>query len=380
MKYVREMEGLRGVMALWVVLGHVATTVGVNSWWFRNKLFNNYAVDVFILLSGFAIAAMLHNKQEDYRTYIARRFLRIFPVYLLFLALSVAIAPITVEIWQSAPAGFMRENRVDIATETMRHWWPHLIAHVTALHGLIPPSLLPRTDYAFLGQAWSISLEWQFYLVAPFFLAWLAKPRKSLRELLFATAVCVLLAVIGKVLPAGFLGRSLHEFALGALTFEFMLARERRHSTCAAISIPLAWAAVVAVCIFWKSVDMLPYAIWATVVAAALEAREKQASGLALVSRFLCTRPAQFIGRMAYSVYLSHMLVIVAGLVLLRQLGMGNVYSQSVALAIFTVIGTLLVSFASYQLVERPFHELGRALRPKPGQLTAAPEATVSIT
>ena len=35
------------------------------------------------------------------------------------------------------------------------------------LHGLVPHSLLPDATGAFLGPGWSVSTEWQFYLVAP---------------------------------------------------------------------------------------------------------------------------------------------------------------------------------------------------------------------
>ena len=54
MKYVKEFEGLRGLMALWVVIGHWATSVPLSFAPLPPKLYNAYAVDVFIMLSGFA--------------------------------------------------------------------------------------------------------------------------------------------------------------------------------------------------------------------------------------------------------------------------------------------------------------------------------------
>ncbi|MDR2983390.1 MAG: acyltransferase [Nocardiopsaceae bacterium] len=47
------------------------------------------------------------------------------------------------------------------------HLGQHLLAHFTMLHGMIPNRWLPYSEYAFNSPAWSISLEWQFYLVAP---------------------------------------------------------------------------------------------------------------------------------------------------------------------------------------------------------------------
>ena len=44
--------------------------------------------------------------------------------------------------------------------------WPwHFAAHVLLLQGLIPQSLLPYAYITLLGPAWSLSTEWQFYLL-----------------------------------------------------------------------------------------------------------------------------------------------------------------------------------------------------------------------
>src|SRR5262249_23289043 len=43
----------------------------------------------------------------------------------------------------------------------------NLVSHLAMLQGAVPEALVPNGEYAFIGQAWSISLEWQFYLIAP---------------------------------------------------------------------------------------------------------------------------------------------------------------------------------------------------------------------
>lgn len=47
------------------------------------------AVTLFIMISGFAIASSRLKRQTSYREYMARRTFRIYPIYLVALALGV---------------------------------------------------------------------------------------------------------------------------------------------------------------------------------------------------------------------------------------------------------------------------------------------------
>ncbi|MBC4671612.1 acyltransferase [Klebsiella quasipneumoniae] len=82
MRYIRELEGLRGIMALWVVFGHSLASLPAFSTRIPPTALNSYAVDVFIILSGFVIFFMLDNKKQVYSDYITQRFFRIFPIYI----------------------------------------------------------------------------------------------------------------------------------------------------------------------------------------------------------------------------------------------------------------------------------------------------------
>lgn len=362
MKYIRELEGLRGLMAWWVVIGHWSTTAPIPHFIGKTKLYNGYAVDVFVILSGFAIAALIDKRPERFGMYITRRFLRIFPVYLFFLVISALLAPLALQTWQAAPAGYMQDNRIRIATDSLTYFWPHLWAHLAAVQGLIPDRFLPSTDYAFLGQAWSISLEWQFYLIAPFMIAW-ARPSAPLGRmvwLLFVAAVCVALS---RFMPAGFLGTHLHKFLIGIFSFAFLKTRFEGNP---ALQFPMLPFAVFGVpfLLFLKTPATLPYMIWIMMMVTIVIAREQEKGPFAAASRAFTHPFALKMGNMAYSVYLSHMLVIVGALNLLERLNLGNV-ALSVALLVLTLIGTLIISTLTYRLIEKPFHEFGRSLKDK---------------
>lgn len=381
MTYVKELEGLRGIMAVWVVIGHWATTADIPRVISQTKLYNGTAVDVFVILSGFAIASLMMKREEPYRLYLARRFFRIFPVYLLFLLLSAAVAPLALDIWQGAPVnGYMREPRIEFAQHSLANFWPHLMAHLTGLHGVVPRDLLQHSDYALLGQAWSISLEWQFYLVAPFLFGVLYD--LSARRALIALGVIAALVLLGRqtAMPAGYLGGHMHlaKFYLGGLTAVALL--NPRFA-------PLAWsrygqfaAAAVALIALLRMQNGSIYIgvfIWAAIMFVVIGARRQSDPVSRSVSKMLNSRACQYLGQISYSVYLSHMLAILLGVAVLSAWGLNGGWVSAVLLLLITLPVTYILSINANRLVEKPFHDYGRGLG-RPAKPPAMPGVAVA--
>ena len=358
MGYVREFEGLRGLMALWVVIGHWATSIPLSFHPLHQKLYNAYAVDVFIMLSGFAIFSLLLNKQERYGPYIVRRFFRIYPVYLLYLVLSILTLSIAREAFVNGPQAFMQDRRLEIIDSATNHFWPHLVAHLTLLHGLIPEQVLPDTNWTFLGQAWSLSLEWQFYLVAPLLLFVLHRGRHPAMLVLLAVGTLLLVAA-SHFFWAGFLGSKLHLFAIGIASCYLLRHLSSIQSFDHRKVLPFV---VLGVCFlaFFKT-PAIPYVIWLVAMYLVIAARKSADPVAATAAHLMNCRPIQWLGHISYSVYLSHLLVIVAGLKFLEQFPGLSRYEFSLALLLIVVAGTLAVSTISYLLVEKPFMQAGRA-------------------
>ncbi len=186
MRRIDSLEGLRGTLALWVVFGHVVTLAGFGSDWrgpFRVMVSGGHAVDVFVILSGFVIFLLIDRAREPYTVFIWRRFWRPFPAFAICCAIMLALTPVVAEALAEWPLAHpLNASRLRIMQDTLAHMGWQVAAHVPMLHGIIPPDALPNSSFAILGQAWSISPEWQFYLLAPVLFAALCSGGAACRD------------------------------------------------------------------------------------------------------------------------------------------------------------------------------------------------------
>ena len=200
MKNFQSLESLRAWMAWWVVLGHALHLTGIGGGgapWFlawlpygvlQILMQGHTAVNIFIILSGFVITHLLLRKSEPYGPYIARRFLRLFPIFAFCILLAILVTPLYKLAYVDNLFVVGREMRIARFASELEHFWTHIGLHITMLHGLVPDTILPYSSTAFLAPAWSLSLEWQFYLIAPALIAIFIRGRL----LVVATTVIVL--------------------------------------------------------------------------------------------------------------------------------------------------------------------------------------------
>lgn len=160
---------MRGVAALYVVLGHFVNMVdpgfldgkSTSPIWLQRLMmpfsFGHLAVAAFIVLSGFCLQLSLFNGKDgrihDLKRFYARRAWRILPAYYACLALSVAVCYWVTQYQKGMPFS----QYVPVTRE-------NLAAHVGLVHNLSPDWL-----YKINGVLWSIALEAQLYVVFPLF-------------------------------------------------------------------------------------------------------------------------------------------------------------------------------------------------------------------
>jgi peptidoglycan/LPS O-acetylase OafA/YrhL len=147
--HIPELDGLRGIAILWVVLYHCHDKV-VGTSLFAIAQWGWAGVNLFFVLSGFLITGiLLDSRSKDrsagqfFRDFYARRLLRIWPVYVLVLFLVYVGVPLIFGApWLSAvkSAPWLR--------------YAFFIQNLS----MVP---LPGT----LGPTWSLAIEEQYYLL-----------------------------------------------------------------------------------------------------------------------------------------------------------------------------------------------------------------------
>ena len=179
------LDGLRGLAILSVFLYHYAggtdhhpDSVLLKGMYSITR-FGWAGVDLFFVLSGFLITGILYDTRNDsgyLRKFYARRSLRIFPVYYLFLAIVVIVGALVGVRWRFAQTSFLLYVGYPCALV-----WPHLI---------------PATSYLRITHLWSLCMEEQFYLVWPLLIGALGTPRRILCACGFLMCVALTLRIL----------------------------------------------------------------------------------------------------------------------------------------------------------------------------------------
>lgn len=178
LSYVPELDGLRGVAILVVMLFHANVS-------FLGGGF--IGVDIFFVLSGFLITSLLikefeHTGSVSLKHFYMRRILRLGPALLLLLVVFCIVGFIFLGEEKAIA------NLVDalIALAYLSNW-----ARAFDLH---PPD--------FLGHTWSLSIEEQFYILWPIVLVTLLRINKNRWVVVFFAAVVALISWFLRILMA----------------------------------------------------------------------------------------------------------------------------------------------------------------------------------
>ncbi len=181
--HFESLDGLRGLAVLAVVMFHTLRIKGefglFGAIWGRFQYSTWAGVDLFFVLSGFLITGILldsRNRTGYFKTFYARRTLRIFPLYYAVLIVALLIVPAVVGFGR-LPFLYHRllENQI---------WmWTYMQNYLQARSAHTLPGF---------GHFWSLAVEEQFYWFWPV-VVYLASRKRLLQ---ICIAACLLLPVV----------------------------------------------------------------------------------------------------------------------------------------------------------------------------------------
>ncbi len=318
-------------------------------------------MDVFILLSGFVIGLMRIDKPERYSRYLYRRFARIYPVYLIALFLGILTSSLYGPVLGESDYADARAWFTDRHAEVFANFWENFSAHLVMLHGTIPNSILPMGEYAFSGPLWSISLEWQFYVVAPLLVGILTTSRKhGYLMLVIAIVVFGQAAIeIGKIWQTSspsFLPLRLDYFLIGVLSaYAFKSSAQMN---------PYFKIVLVLTVLLGQSYlrgYSLALPIWAITWFLASTAQSSQR----LRSAVNYLTPLKWFGDRSYAFYVLHMpiLLVLAYCLTLDRFSLLGHWGAFAILFLTSFPLTVAASALTYKFIEQPIIEAARKPR-----------------
>jgi peptidoglycan/LPS O-acetylase OafA/YrhL len=300
------LDGLRGVLAFYVMLSHTLPFTPMPSWLVWLFSHGGAGVDVFFILSGLVIVQSLSSFDYRPRPFLIARVARIYPVFLVVFVAAVAVQPLATGFERMAWIGPDSPARFIWSGGWPNDWRLFIAAHLTMTHGLFPDGVLPDVWVGFLGAAWSLSTEWQFYL-----LALLVGGRLTLRSLawLFLTISATAVAWHAVAPDAwqfsrAFLPNKAQYFALGIASAVVVRKGDKGLGVFMGVL-----AVTLVLCAAQGGVDkLLPPMVWSVCLAAQLRSAPSSASmtgmTMGLLAATLRSRPLVWLGAVSYCIYL----------------------------------------------------------------------------
>ncbi len=365
---IPSLTALRGLAAIAVLLHHYEQILplpgNVEGLFGRAYLM----VDLFFALSGFVMlhvyGAMFAKevKPGQFMTYMRVRFARIYPLHF-----AVSLALVGLVAWGHSHAALPQSPAFSAQFDTDALPWVFTLTH--AWGAFTTP---PWND-----PSWSISVEWALYLLFPVMALGLAKlqRRATMALALFGLASVFYVVYVAQpqwaeqmarlrpieketmTIATGFaLLRGLASFSLGLVAYQ--LYRER--VLIEVLKSDLLCALTFLVVVGNTATGALPDAV-AVLLFPVFILQAAYAEGW--VMRLLRTRVLDWLGRLSYSIYLTHGPLLLVFLFLLTKNSGGFAsYLTAWSALLGFLLASLALSATTYYLVELPAR---RWLRPR---------------
>lgn len=348
-----SLTGIRGVAAFWVLLYHIQSfsrAFGLGEIADVAILRDGWSgVDLFFILSGFVL---MYAHEDDFKRingasllrFAKLRFLRIYP-------LSTAVL-ILITILVAADPAFVTWYR-GIDNPASFTLWPFFKTLFLATRWF------PPTDGDCNQPVWSLSAEIIGYAAFPWLACRIGRCPRPRTAFLIAVLSLFILAAIELSLDIGNLNmfqmfavtRMAGGFIAGVALCKGWRLLPKRTAVWPAYTSAASVIALLAVC-FLPDTHVLMTPIFGLLILSL-------AFQVGLVSRALSSRPAMFLGRISFPLYLVH----VTALLWLRSAVAGSPIdpAEGAVLVLGCVACCIGLATLLHHFVERPCHRLARA-------------------
>jgi len=291
--YLPELDGLRGLAILWVVLYHCDPLLQ-GTWLHRVAEWGWAGVILFFVLSGFLITSNLlasRDKPRYFHNFHARRALRIWPVYALVLAVVYLNAP-----W------FIGPNVGVLAAIKAAPWLAYIFFVQNLFHLSLP---------AAIGPTWALAIEEQYYFFWAPLVRWLGGPKRIWALAVVLTAALVCSPLTRYLNPHWLWGLPSHTLikldgiALGSLMALAMHTLQLSHRTWLIIGLSAFPLGILAAATIAGGTSLLDTALAAGFAGAVL-ALMASTGARNPINITLRRGPLAFYGRISYGLYMIH--------------------------------------------------------------------------
>ena len=360
--YYGALDGFRGVLALMVAMYHTIWLSGINS----HPLLNNgpVLVDLFFVFSGFLMFRLYQGRLIDGQsalTFIKRRFARIYPLHFFMLMVFVAYQFLRII---SHKLGLSVVEPGEIlpfqggASETLSSFFGNLT--LTQSMGLFD-------SLSYNPPAWTVSVEfWSYFVFLGMML--FAPPSKPRHFGMIALAVIAIYATLSQMKPdmdfhydLGF-WRCLGGFYSGILAawiYGHMPKTWRGKGEAAKLSGTMleVFTLVALYCFVVYCDGKLQFFLAPVAILFVLTF----AMGQGWISRFMTTKPLLYLGKISYSIYMTHVLISIIFWVFAERILPGFVglnwnasgLGGNIIMFPYLLI-VILVSHFTYHYIEKP--------------------------
>lgn len=311
MKRIQPFESVRFLAFLAIFFHHLSflstdpSTKPLYSYLYENYMYFGYsALGFFLVLSGFVITLQYGNKIINglfsYKTFLIRRFIRIYPIHIITLLLSLPL----------------------VLRDQIPEFWGKFILNSTLLHGFYP-----RYDYiySFNSVSWSLSILMLGYILAPSIISLMliSNRKNTLLPFIILTVITVGMFIYASFQPS--IGDTAHislyisplfrifEFIAGAVLGRIIFNGSNRKSENGFLSATLLECiSILFIAASFLSIKYVPYQFrWNTYMLPSICLFIFIFSRSAgLFSRILSIRPIALLGSISFEFFMIHVLAI----------------------------------------------------------------------